>query len=373
MVQFACGLGHTAAIDNSGSLWTFGSNLVGQLGLEKQPSFLDSLWDKNEGKTTRQTRIPETYTPTKVESIHTEITFVGCGASHTCCVDINGDIWVFGSNEQGQLGLGNNLPQYYPKKLDFTFNIIEISCGKAHTVCLDNDSNVWSFGCNTDGQLGMGYNGIHQISSPQKIKELENIQKVKCGSFHTICLHYSGIAFSFGLNNKGQLGLENTTNKYSPQPINNFEEKIIIDLSCSTESTEFVLNNGHVYYCGAYNGEMGSPLKKREDIFDITSVASGVNHSLFLDSNGLVWSTATNHKCDLVKLPIRDICQIFVGGMNSFLLDSSQNIWTTGPNHTGQLGLGHNNNLSPNTLAQMDKKYNPYFGFTNLLRKSARK
>lgn len=387
MVHFACGLEHTAVIDNSGHLWTFGSNVSGQLGIEEKPSFLSYLWNETEGNPTRPTKIQEQKIPTKVQHFENEITHVSCGAYYTCCIDINGEVWSFGSNVTGQLGLGypsSYLP--YPKKIDFSIEMIEITCGSSHTMCLDRNSNVWSFGYNLDGQLGIGSHRERKIHLPRKLSELENIQKIACGSNHTICLSFSGAAFAFGSNVKGQLNLGDCVNRYSPTLIDDFFD--ILEISCCSDCSEFLLQNGSVYVCGSSDSkEAQCILRKRENLYDIKMIASGVNHTLFLDYHGSLWSTLTfvnsslheneesneeSHQDYVISIVgIPNVCQIFAGGMHSFVLDSEQNIWSLGFNHAGQLGLEHNDPVTEFT--RLDSKYSSLFGFRSTPCKSARK
>ena len=71
-----------------------------------------------------------------------------------------------------------------------------------------SDTNVYSFGSNTQGQLGLGHN--NDVSLPTPIPNLPKINMISCGAQFSVCVDHEGFIWSFGENNAGQLGTGNT-------------------------------------------------------------------------------------------------------------------------------------------------------------------
>ena len=106
---------------------------------------------------------------------------ISCGYSHTCL--LMDEVYVWGDNDEGQLGLGHNQSQNSPQKfapmqmnrreegtsergkLNLS-NIKDIICGGRHTIALTDSNEVWVWGYNNEGQLGLGH--YQHQNSPQK-------------------------------------------------------------------------------------------------------------------------------------------------------------------------------------------------------------
>ena len=93
-----------------------------------------------------------------------------------------------------------------PRKLQHFERIIQISSSGRHTLFLSNSSQVYGFGGNQQGELGLGT--ISQfVSPPQMIPFLNNVSDIYTGYFHSIVITNNGSVYCFGYNNYGQLGL----------------------------------------------------------------------------------------------------------------------------------------------------------------------
>ena len=99
---------------------------------------------------------------------------------------MNNEVWSFGGNYYGQLGLGDNINRYTPTKIP---NIIakSVSYGNFHTVIIDMNNDIWSFGWNCYGHLGLGDNIYIYINTPTKIPNI-SAKYVSCGYFHTVII-----------------------------------------------------------------------------------------------------------------------------------------------------------------------------------------
>lgn len=96
---------------------------------------------------------------------------VACGRRHTIAITSSGGAFVWGSNEYGQLGLGDDLPILdrqvpTPTRLPLTaedggaiknsVKPLDVACGDDHSLILTTDGGILAFGCNWFGQLGLG-------------------------------------------------------------------------------------------------------------------------------------------------------------------------------------------------------------------------
>ena len=125
----------------------------------------------------------------------------------------------------------------------------KMACGYAHTITLSNDGTVHSFGSNREGELGLGHND--NASLPTPIPNLPKINMVSCGGYFTVCVDYEGFVWSFGENHAGQLGTGNTTNFNIPQKLlTSFSN--ISKISAGVDHTLFQNNKGEIFSCG-YN------------------------------------------------------------------------------------------------------------------------
>ena len=172
---------HTITVSND-EIRSFGKNNEGQLGLGHNKDV--SL-------------------PTPIPNLPS-ITLVSCGYNFTVCVDCEGFMWSFGENSAGQLGTGNKTTNFnVPQKIEDIPPVHSVSCGAHHTLIITTDSNLWACGSNDDGQLCLG--NKESQSKPQK--SFSNITKISTGNHHSLFQNNKGEIFSCGYNNKGQCGL----------------------------------------------------------------------------------------------------------------------------------------------------------------------
>jgi len=376
----ACGFEHSALIDNSGGLWVTGSNLYGQLGIKEQkdPSKLDLIW--LEGESQRQQRRSSTKQINSLRKvqIYNEIVSVSCGIYFTVCVDTNGDVWSFGRNENGQLGVGHVNMQIHPTHVRCLQNILLVECGSYHTVCIDGNSELWSFGSNSHGQLGLG-RSCHLVETPTKVDSISDIMEVSCGLHHTICSNYSGELFAFGSNSRGELALPDTENRNVPTKITKLQN--IVQFKCGDSSSEFLNDKGQVFRSCLAMHEPG--LEQIKELPEIKMISGGYVHMMYVDIEGFLWVWGGNSFYQLgvpyggfISKPTKNsdfhnVCELSSGGNHSIIKDSAGLVWVFGSNSMGQLGINHYN--SPVLPTQYPADLLEGFGRNPKLLKSALK
>ena len=225
--QISCGDYFSFCLSEDGELYCFGLNTDGQLGLGNKTKYYNS--------------------PQKIPSLK-DVKFVECGSTHTFCATLNNDIYCWGSNEHGKLGLeNNNGNQYTPILCSSLVNeeIIDIKCAFDHTLALTSNGDVLSCGSNVNGQLGRKTEKDNS-NSFQKIKELSEIIRIECGSYHSMCIDINNDLYVFGRNNEGQLGFGCTNEPFISQPTTH-SLKNIIDIACGHERTFFKTYKNEIY------------------------------------------------------------------------------------------------------------------------------
>ncbi|XVE52616.1 hypothetical protein DITRI_Ditri02bG0136000 [Diplodiscus trichospermus] len=167
----ACGGRHSAVITDAGALLTFGWGLYGQCG---QGSTDDEL------------------SPTCVSSLlGIRIESVAAGLWHTVCISADGDVYAFGGNQFGQLGMGGDQAETLPRLLDApsleNTHAKVVSCGARHSAVITEDGKVFCWGWNKYGQLGLGDVIDRNIPSQVTIEGCHP-QNIACGWWHTLLL-----------------------------------------------------------------------------------------------------------------------------------------------------------------------------------------
>jgi alpha-tubulin suppressor-like RCC1 family protein len=182
-----------AAIKKDGTLWTWGRNTGGTLGL---------------GDGTPRS------SPVQVGAL-TTWSFATTGTNSMVAIKTDGTLWSWGRNNNGQLGLGNTTEYASPKQVGSLTTWASVSAGGSFCVAIKTDGTIWSWGYNSNyGKLGLG--NTTSYSSPVQIGGLTNWSKVSAHGEACSAIKTDGTLWSWGRNSEGQLGTGNTTNRSSP-------------------------------------------------------------------------------------------------------------------------------------------------------------
>lgn len=119
-------------------------------------------------------------TPLTMEGLP-KITAVAVGSVHRLALSEDGRVWAWGgSNDFGQIGTGNKEPQTSPMIVTGLPKIVSIAAGSWHSVALDSDGNVWIWGANREGQLGIS--GAYSLS-PVRLSGIPKARAIAAGWF----------------------------------------------------------------------------------------------------------------------------------------------------------------------------------------------
>ncbi|OXA56991.1 putative E3 ubiquitin-protein ligase HERC4 [Folsomia candida] len=188
VVQVAAGYFHSMVLTNAGEIYTCGSNSHGQLGLgyangpsqtkfclvEMLIGFPSALitaggfhsfalsvsgsvygWGKNSCGQLGVSDTDDKCQPTQLATLRSlGVCYITAGSEHSAFLTQDGGVFTCGSGAYGQLGHGGASNEVLPRKiLDFGKCVTQVACGRCHTLCWTNDK-LYSFGLNSSGQLG---------------------------------------------------------------------------------------------------------------------------------------------------------------------------------------------------------------------------
>ena len=175
-----------------------------------------------------------------------------CGRSYSVCLTEKGNVYSWGNNKSGQLGLADNISKCSPQKIKLS-NISIINCGYGHTISYGNGI-LYGWGSNYSHQLGLG--NRNDKNEPTKVSLFKkDILQISCGSHHTMCLDHDYNMIGWGNNLHGQLCMNDyTIGSYStPREITFFKERNIkiISVKCGSGHTIVLTTLNEIYVCGS--------------------------------------------------------------------------------------------------------------------------
>ncbi|KAM3135292.1 hypothetical protein pb186bvf_012590 [Paramecium bursaria] len=187
----------TLALNSEGNVFSWGSDEFGRLG--------------------QQTLARHLKLPQQILSLNKyRIKQLALGTYHVLAVEEQGRLFSWGRGLQGQLG---HEQTDQPKPVLNLPPIWYASAGESHSIVLSNINDVWCFGSNQYGQLGLV--DFKQYDKPTQNNLLVKIVQISCGRLHTlVALTNEGVVLAFGSNTNGQLGIDNKKNKGYSTPLN---------------------------------------------------------------------------------------------------------------------------------------------------------
>lgn len=199
------------AIKTNGTLWAWGRNNFGQLGV-------------NDGVNKSS--------PIQVGSGTTWLD-VTSGQYFSGAVKTDGTLWTWGRNNVGQLGNDNSVTTSSPAQVGALTNWSRVSCGSQHALALKTDGTIWTWGGNVYGQLGLNDSTNYtNRSSPVQIGSLTTWSKVNAGkNYYSLAIKTDGTLWSWGYNTYGQLGLGDVDARSSPVQVGALNKWYSISLS----------------------------------------------------------------------------------------------------------------------------------------------
>jgi alpha-tubulin suppressor-like RCC1 family protein len=199
IVSVAAGMAHTLALRADETVWAWGQDGVGQLGVG--------------GANFDHTNSP-------VQSMGlTQIVAIAAGGNYSVALDQNGMVWTWGQNDSGQLGNGGTVNTNLPTRVPGISNVIAIAGGWRHTIALKSDKKVWTWGYNDHGELGLGAGAPNSTNVPTLVPTISDIVSIAGGDSFTLAVKSNGQVYAWGWNSSGQLGASTGTVAQTNSPM----------------------------------------------------------------------------------------------------------------------------------------------------------
>ncbi|EKX45717.1 hypothetical protein GUITHDRAFT_71196, partial [Guillardia theta CCMP2712] len=218
VVQVAAGGNCSLAISKKGTMLAWGDNSMEQLGLGASFS--------GKAKVLEPSSILGFSVEAEIQWQQPVIVRARIGGSHGACLDTSGNLFTWGRNDCGQLGLGDQVDRNTPSMVK-THQFVRVSVGTSHTAAVDHRYQLWTWGSVGEGRLGHGVlfeekkeirgNVVNKIRrqlnfvlEPKKVEFFKQkrigLADVACSNSFTIALDRKGRLWSWGAGMYGQLG-----------------------------------------------------------------------------------------------------------------------------------------------------------------------
>ncbi|NBB79345.1 MAG: hypothetical protein GVY36_07865 [Verrucomicrobia bacterium] len=370
----ASGDSFSAVIDDSGNLFTFGSNASGQLGVAEA------------GGSSAQVLLVE---PAGAWAKVAVSRGAGDRAHVLAIQSSDGSLWAWGANNRGQLGIGSQIDAATPVLVDDSLQWAEVACGTSHSMALTTDGRIFLWGDNTFGQLGrpiadMGADGLGIPGSAENL-ELEpttpldsnTYLALAAGSTSNFAIRLEGgeqNLYSWGYTESAQLGiLAGQFNFPASGPLtspNRVGGRSDWTRVFAGSNISFGLAGDQLYVWGTGAGQNGLPFgsgfpnvpTKVNNDTDWADLSIGENHALGVKTNGDLYGWGINENGQLglprfdesgqvvfdnlnvntPRLLEADLSFVAAGAGNEFsvVFSSSGFVRAAGIDNVGQLGDG---------------------------------
>ena len=307
------------------------------------------------------------------------VTKVAAGGWHSLFLKSDGSLWAMGRNVEGELGDGTYNNTNRPEQI-VANGVTAIAAGGWQSLFLKSDGSLWAVGYDSYGQLGDGtYNNTNR---PEQIVA-SGVMAISAGYDHSLFVKSDGSLWGMGENDYGQLGDGTYNNTNRPELI---VASGVTAIAAGGWHSLFVKSDGSLWAMGDnVVGELGDGTTdngnyetNRPELIvgtGVTAIAAGGWHSLFVKSDGSLWTMGDNVVGELgdgtynntnrpAQIVASGITAISAGHDHSLFVKSDGSLWAMGRNVEGELGDGiySNTNLpekivSPSTLPAFAAAY----------------
>ncbi|KFH12124.1 regulator of chromosome condensation (RCC1) repeat-containing protein [Toxoplasma gondii VAND] len=356
-----CGESHTVALTGAGAVWVWGSNDDGQLGLGE---------DVEEDQ----------YEPVKLECFSTPIRRIACGSKHCLAVAQYGDVFAWGANDNGQLGLGVVRPSFEPAAVTALRQAVDVFCGYDYSACITSlggaqsvsgetgteFGDLWAWGAAESGKLGLGEDvASGSILTPQKVVFSVPVCACSLGTSHSLAITAQGECYAWGAGYYGRLGIGTTANAYTPTRCD-FPKGVRLRSVAAGACHSLALSmDGDLWFWGRREDTCSTTNYMSPRIFmqlegqggvpKVKSISASERHSLAVTEAGEVFAWGDNklyqtgcgkRQAERLDRPERvaglpSACQwVATGPQGSFFILASGEVFAAGVIKSGRLGTG---------------------------------
>jgi uncharacterized repeat protein (TIGR02543 family) len=356
---------HALLITSTGRIFAWGDNASGQLG---------------DGSVSAKS------TPTLITfsslSSNERIASIAAGFNHSLAITSLGRVFAWGANASGQLGNGTTNLRSTPTlisvaNLNSSETVISVYAGLNHSMVLTSSSRVFAWGTNADGELGIGSTSSANtptLVSFTNLNQGETISNLYVGEKHSFALTSSKRVWSWGANNANQINNSSSVHLTSPTLVSFsglIQGETISSLIPGGQHSLAITSNARVYAWGDNDsGQLGNGLIQRlqSPTFisipnlsqgeTISSIHAGFKHTFAITSNNQLYAWGLNAQGQLgdYSLVSKSTPRIITISMlgdsayslqtnlsnnsTSFLTTTQGHVYGWGQNQNGKLGDG---------------------------------
>ncbi|CAH2328938.1 Serine threonine- kinase Nek9 [Pelobates cultripes] len=259
---------------------------------------------------------------------------VRAGDAHFAVVTVEKELYTWvnmqgGTKLHGQLGHGDRASYRQPKHVEKLQGkaVQQVSCGSDFTVCITDEGQLFSFGSDYYGCLGVNQTAGAEVLEPIWVDFFLNepVEQVSCGDNHVMALTRSKSVYSWGCGEYGRLGLDSEDDVYSPQKVEVPRGLCIVNISCGSDGSFLLTQSGKVLACGS----------NEHNKLGLNQCTAGIiNHEAFLE---VPYTTSLTLAKPLTFYKVRSISP---GRTHTAAIDERGRLLTFGSNKCGQLGVG---------------------------------
>ena len=283
-----------------------------------------------------------------------EVIQVAAGYSHTAAVTKDGDLYMWGYNNYGQLGVYSNADSKIPIKVNNSSSTLPeksvkyVALGYYHSAAITKDGSLYIWGCNSYGQLGDGTTTDRYTP----IKIMDNVASVSLGDYHSAAVTKDGSLYMWGYNYRGRLGDGTTTGRYTPVKIMDN----VASVSLGSGHSAAITKDGSLYMWGYnYYEQLGdgtttdryTPVKIMDNV---ASVSLGDFYSAAITKDGslYMWGNngygqlgdGTTAKKTRPQRVASNVQSVELGNIHTTVISKDGGLYTWGDNRNGRLGNG---------------------------------
>ena len=285
VVAVAGGALHSLALKRDGTVWAWGKADNGQVG----PGSSSIAWDpipvtglsnviaiaaasthslalKNDGTVWiwGSDTMVNSSTPVQVAGLK-GITQIAAAWNQSVVLKTDGEdggtAWMWGHNEQGQLGDGTYTARGAPVMVAGLNDIVAVDAGGVHTLAVRRDATVWSWGWNNFSQLGGTSQSSRAVPGEAGISigTLGRTNPLAAQIYSTLVLMRPSITSKtqiagLGTNQSGELGTGNITGIGTKPALSLMQDAVVLTVAHSGSHTLAIHTDGRLFVWG-YNGQ----------------------------------------------------------------------------------------------------------------------
>jgi alpha-tubulin suppressor-like RCC1 family protein len=297
------------------------------------------------------------------------------GGDHTLIIGSDENLYAWGYNAYGQLGIGTVGAQSAPVTVSMPAGVtpLSVAAGNDHSLAIGSDGTVYAWGYNAFGQLGNGTTTDSHVPIAVSLPAGVSANAIAAGAFFSMALGSDGNVYTWGDGANGALGNGGTANEETPVEVPLPAGVTATAIAAERYSALVIGSNGVLYAWGRNShGELGnggtseadSPVTvSTPDGVTASAIAGGGRHALMIGSDGNLYAWGYNAYGQVgnetttvqptpvqVALPSGVEPVAIAGGMNSsYTIGSDGNLYAWGYNGDGELGNG--GTINSETLA----------------------